>query len=278
MMFGESIIREFEKFLSEAEKMPSTIKKYIHDVTAFSKWLGGRELCKASVMEYKSEMMQKYSVSALNSALSALNSFFSFLGRGDLIIKTLRVQRQIFSDNKRELTKSEYMRLLNAAKSMKNKRLYYILQTICSTGIRISELKYVTVASLKRGQAVIRCKGKTRVILIPRRLASALKKYAALNAIIKGSVFVTKYGNPVDRSNVWSEMKKLCKAANVAKEKVFPHNLRHLFARTFYAKEKDIVRLADILGHSSVNTTRIYTMETCEERRKSIQNLGLLLC
>ena len=184
----------------------------------------------------------------------------------------------MFTSTEKELTKSEYDRLLEAAKQKKNERLYLLMQTICSTGIRVSELCFITIETINRGRAEINCKGKRRSVFLPTKLCKILKNYAKEQKIKSGAVFVTQSGNPLDRSNIWSDMKKLCKAANVSEKKVFPHNLRHLFARTYYSLQKDIVRLADILGHSNVNTTRIYTMETGEIHRRQIQKLGLIRC
>ena len=196
----------------------------------------------------------------------------------DLKIKSVKIQRKIFSSQENELTKSEYERLLDAAKSKNNERLYLLMQTICSTGIRVSELKFITVEVLKRGFSEIYNKGKRRTVFLPDKLCRALRAYTRQQNITNGAVFVSRNGKPLDRSNIWSDMKKLCESANVSPKKVFPHNLRHLFARTYYGLQKDIVRLADILGHSSVNTTRIYTMESGEIHRKQIQKLGLLRC
>ena len=219
-----------------------------------------------------------YAPASVNSAISSLNSFFSYMDWHDIRIKALKIQRQIFSSKDKELTKTEYERLLTAAKNKKNERLYYLMQTICSTGIRISELRYITASAVKTGQAVINCKGKMRIIILPKELCKMLMKYIRENNIKNGSVFVSRNGKPLDRSHIWKMLKALCKIAGVSKDKVFPHNFRHLFARTYYNLQKDIVRLADILGHSSVNTTRIYTIETGEIHRRQMQKLGLLRC
>ena len=210
--------------------------------------------------------------------LSSLNSFFVYFDRHDCIVKTLKIQKQIFANKEKELTKAEYERLLIAAEKKSNRRLYLLMQTICATGIRISELKYITVSAVQSGQALINCKGKMRVVILPKQLCKMLKAYLREKNISNGPVFVSKNGKPLDRSNVWKMLKALCESAGVPKNKVFPHNFRHLFARTFYSLQKDIVRLADILGHTSVNTTRIYTMETGEIHRNLIQKLGLLRC
>ena len=272
------IIRSFNDYLINEEKAPATVNKYLHDVGEFQMWLGDQELCKTFVLAYKSYLCECYAPASVNAALSSLNSFFNFMEWYDLRVKNLKIQKQIFASTDKELTKAEYDRLLQAAKQKKNERLYLLMQTICSTGIRVSEVRYVTVEAVSRGVAEINCKGKRRQVFLPKQLCQILKQYIKEQKIKSGAVFVTKNGNPLDRSNIWSDMKKLCKAANVSEKKVFPHNLRHLFARTYYSLQKDIVRLADILGHSSVNTTRIYTMETGEIHRRQIQKLGLLRC
>jgi len=270
--------QRFREFLLEEEKSSSTMEKYLRDLRAFSQWLSSDELTKRAVVSYKEKLVTEYAPASVNSVLSSLNCFFNFIGRCELKVKMLKIQKRVFVDKEKELTKEEYQRLLNTAKSKKNKRLCYIMQTICSCGIRVSELKYITVEAVDKGKAVIRSKGKLRTIILPDRLCKILKKYIKKNKIKIGSLFVTKSGKPLDRSNIWSDMKKLCEMAGVSKQKVFPHNLRHLFARTYYSIQKDIVRLADILGHTSINTTRIYTMETGEIHRRQIQKLGLLLC
>lgn len=271
-------IKSFNDYLVNEEKAAATVNKYLHDVREFQIWLGEQELCKTAVLAYKSYLCEHFAPASVNTALSSLNSFFNFMEWYDLRVKNLKIQKQIFASTDKELTKAEYDRLLQAAKQKKNERLYLLMQTICSTGIRVSEVRYVTVESVSRGIAEINCKGKRRQVFLPKQLCQILKQYIKEQKIKSGAVFVTKNGNPLDRSNIWSDMKKLCKAANVSEKKVFPHNLRHLFARTYYSLQKDIVRLADILGHSSVNTTRIYTMETGETHRRQIQKLGLLRC
>ena len=271
-------IKSFNDYLINEEKAAATVNKYLHDVGEFQIWLGEQELCKTAVLSYKAYLCEQYAPSSVNAALSSLNSFFNFMEWYDFRVKNLKIQKQIFASADKELTKAEYDRLLQTAKQKKNERLYLLMQTICSTGIRVSEVRYVTVEAVSRGVAEINCKGKRRQVFLPKQLCQILKRYIKGQKIKSGAVFVTKNGNPLDRSNIWSDMKKLCKAANVSEKKVFPHNLRHLFARTYYSLQKDIVRLADILGHSSVNTTRIYTMETGEIHRRQIQKLGLLRC
>ena len=271
-------ILKFKKHLIEEEKSKATLEKYVRDIEAFHAWIGEKDLDKSCVLSYKAYLCEKYATASVNSMLSSINSFFTYLEWYELRVKTIKVQKQIFASNEKELTKSEYERLLSAAKAKSNQRLYLLMQTICSTGIRVSELRFITVEAINRGRAEINCKGKQRCAFLPTELCKILKEYVKEQKIKSGAVFVSKNGNPLDRSNIWSDMKKLCKEAGVSEKKVFPHNLRHLFARTYYTLQKDIVRLADILGHSSVNTTRIYTMETGEIHRKQIQRLGLLRC
>lgn len=272
------LIRDFENYLVVEEKSSATIEKYLRDIRAFYNFVDGRTVKKELLIEYKKMLMEKFAPSSVNSVLSGLNMFFDFNQWYELKVKLIKIQKQIFLDKEKELSKQEYERLLTAAKAKGNRRLYYLMQTICSTGIRVSELRFITVDAVNRGQALINCKGKMRVVIIPRQLAKILKKYATERKIFEGAIFVTKNKKPLDRSNIWADMKKLCEMAGVSKDKVFPHNLRHLFARTYYSLQKDVVRLADILGHTSVNTTRIYTMESGDEHRRQIQKLGLLRC
>ena len=272
------IISEFEMYLYEEERSGNTIEKYMRDVRFFREWLKDRRIEKSVIIGYKKELCERYAIKSINSMLSSLNAFFVFMGWHDLKIKTLKVQRCIFADKSKELTKPEYERLLTAAKNKKNERLYYLMQAIASTGLRVSEIKYVTCEAVRQGQAVINCKGKIRQIFLPKKLCQMLKKYIKSRNIKSGSVFITRSGKPLDRCAIWKMLKDLCESAGVSRDKVFPHNFRHLFARTFYSLQKDIVRLADILGHSSVETTRLYTMESGTEHIKQIQRLGLLRC
>ena len=272
------MITNFEQYLHEEERSDNTIEKYLRDIRFFCEWLGGRDIDKSVVLAYKKELCEEYLPTSVNSVLSSLNSLFVYMNWYDLKVKTLKIQRRIFADKSKELTKSEYERLLTAAKNNKNDRLYYLMQTIASTGLRVSEIKYVTCEAVRQGQAVINCKGKIRQIFLPKKLCQMLKQYIKSRNIKSGSVFITKSGKPLDRCAIWKMLKDLCESAGVSKDKVFPHNFRHLFARTFYSLQKDIVRLADILGHSSVETTRIYTMESGVEHIKMIQKLGLLRC
>lgn len=274
----KEMLEKFQIYLKEDEKSKNTIDKYMRDIHFFVSWLEGRSIEKCAVLEYKKQLCENYAPKSVNSIISSLNVLFSFFNWSELKIKTLKIQKRIFTDKNKEMTKSEYERLLYAAKERKNEKLYYLMQTIASTGIRISELQYINTDAVKNGQVCIESKGKFRVVFLPRQLCKMLKKYMIKNNIKKGSVFVSKSGKPLNRSNVWKMLKNICEKADVSKEKVFPHNFRHLFARTFYSVQKDIVRLADILGHSNINTTRIYTVEDGEIHKKQIQRLGLLKC
>lgn len=277
MTITKELIKKFKHFLIEEEKASATLEKYMRDITAFFVWLTGCELDKKAVLQYKEYLIRNYAPASVNSVLSSLNSFFDYNQWYELKVKMLKIQKQIFADRAKELTKAEYERLLVAAKQKKNQRLYYLMQTICSSGIRVSELSAITIEAVKACKANINCKGKMRVVILPKDLCKILADYAKEQKITSGPVFVTRTGKPLDRSTIWKMMKSLCESAGVHREKVFPHNLRHLFARTYYSIQKDIVRLADILGHSSVNTTRIYTMETYDVHCRQIQELGLLM-
>ncbi len=263
-------ITDFKNYLLEEEKSEATVEKYIRDVHSFEAFLSSRDLCKAEVIAYKKKIAENYSPRSVNSMLVSINSFLKYIGHGEFCVKLLKIQRQMFANEKKELVAAEYKRLLLAAK---NTRLSLVIQTICETGIRVSELKYITIEAVNAGKAVVDCKNKTRVIFIPSPLRKILLNYIKKSGIKTGSVFVTKSGNPLNRSNIWRDMKALCDKANVASDKVFPHNLRHLFARTFYSVERDIVRLADLLGHSSIDTTRIYTMETGKSHISSLERM-----
>lgn len=274
----EQDVENYKKYLIEDEKSSYTVEKYLSDVRKFRAFLKNDDFGKAEVIAYKAYLAENYAVSSANTAISSLNSFFGFMGWYELRLKSLKTQHRIFASDEKELSKHEYEKLLCAAKESRNQSLYFLMQTICATGIRVSELRFITVDAVAKKRAEISCKGKRRSVFLPDALCRMLKGYIKEKKIKSGPVFVTKNGNPLDRSNIWSAMKKLCRLAGVSEQKVFPHNLRHLFARTYYTAQKDIVRLADILGHSSINTTRIYTSENGEIHRRQIQKLGLLLC
>ena len=276
MRITDKLINNFKEYLIEEEKSQATTEKYVRDITAFFKKVSNCELNKSIILKYKQYLTENYAPASVNSMLSSINSFFEFNEWHTLKVKMLKIQKQIFADKSKELTKAEYEKLLDAAKSLKNKKLYYIMQTICSSGIRVSELRAITAEAVKNCRATIKSKGKMRIIILPKDLCKILTQYEKEQKITSGPVFVTKNGKPIDRFTIWKMMKALCEKAKVDKNKVFPHNLRHLFARTYYTLQKDIVRLSDILGHSSINTTRIYTMETGEIHSRHIQKLGLL--
>ena len=271
-------IASFRRYLELDEKEGATIRKYLHDVEVFLDFQQNRTYFgKEQVIEYKSWLAERYAVRSANSMLTALNQFLKFIGAESCCVKPFKLQYQTFCDQSRELTREEYKRLLDAARSKKQIRLYLLLLTLCTTGIRISELKYVTVEGVREGCTVVRNKGKSRMILIPRRLCEVLCQYAAWKTIQSGPIFITRTGNPLNRSNIWRAMQGLCREAGVSPLKAHPHNLRHLFACTFYEKEKDILHLADILGHKNINTTRIYTLSGGELHRAQIESLNLFI-
>lgn len=274
----ENQIAAFAAYLKSEEKSKNTVEKYIRDVRVISAYVGKAEITKETVIAYKNKLLsENYAARSINSMLASLNSLFSFLGWVDLKVKSIKLQRQIYCPEEKELTKAEYMRLVNTAKQKGNERLNLLIQTICGTGIRVSELQYITVESVKCGEAVVSLKGKTRSVFIVKELQKKLLRYAAKQKIISGEIFITRNGKPMSRTNIWREMKNLCVQAGVNPQKVFPHNLRHLFARTFYGIEKDIAKLADILGHSSINTTRIYIITTGNEHRQRMENMRLII-
>lgn len=271
------MIAEFKEHLILEERSEITIEKYIRDVKAFAKYTQNSAITKETVITYKKYLQENYAVRSVNSMLASINSLFVFLGWHDLKVKSLKLQQQVFCPEEKELTKAEYARLCRTAERKHNERLNLILQTICSTGIRVSELQYITVEAVKQGEAVVNCKAKTRSVFIVKELKQKLLRYAAEQGIKSGMIFVTRTGKPISRTNIWREMKALCEEANVNPQKVFPHNLRHIFARVFYGIEKDIAKLADILGHSSINTTRIYIISTGTGHRHRMENMRLII-
>ena len=270
-------IAEFKEHLILEERSEITIEKYIRDVKAFASYAENNEITKETVIVYKKHLQENYAVRSVNSMLASINSLFAFLGWHELRVKSLKLQQQVFCPEEKELTKAEYTRLCRTAERKHNERLNLILQTICGTGIRVSELQYITVESVRHGEAIVNCKAKTRSVFIVKELKQKLLRYAAEQNIKSGMIFVTRTGKPISRTNIWREMKALCEEADVNPEKVFPHNLRHLFARVFYGIEKDIAKLADILGHSSINTTRIYIISTGTEHRQRMENMQLII-
>ncbi len=273
----DQIIESFEKYLLENEKAEATVEKYMRDMRCFAEYAAERALDKMIVLNYKGALEQNYAVRSANSMLAALNAFLRFVGWHDLCVKQFKVQKEAYCSEEKELSKAEYTALVRTAEQKKNERLSLVVQTICGTGIRVSELQCITVEAARRGEAVVSCKGKTRKIFIVKALQRKLLRYATKQGITTGALFVTKNGKPLDRSNIWRQMKELCAEAGVSPKKVFPHNLRHLFARIFYGIEKDIAKLADILGHSNINTTRIYIMTTGAEHQRRMESMRLIL-
>lgn len=264
----------FEKWLKQEEKSQATLEKYMRDIRHFLAFLGDRKISKEVTIAYKEYLAKEYAPASVNSMLVALNGFLRYFCLQKCCVRLMKIQRQIFCREEKELTRQEYMQLVQASAGS---QISYVLQTICGTGIRVSELQYITVEAVHNGKAVVNCKNKTRIIFIPLPLQRLLKEYIKKSGIQCGPVFLGKNKKPLDRSCIWRKMKELCRAADVAPGKVFPHNLRHLFARTFYKIEKDIVRLADLLGHSSINTTRIYTMETGDQHISRMERIQKML-
>lgn len=270
-------VTEFGKYLKASERSSGTVEKYLRDVNHFMTWLDGKNVTREQTAGWKEYLTEKgYSPITINSMLASIHAFYKFAGWENCRVCFLRVQRQMFREQKKELTKNEYMKLVETARTQKKERLAMLIETICATGIRVSEVKYLTVESLKQGQAVISLKGKIRTILLPDKLIRKLKQYVKKKKIRAGEIFITRNGNSMSRKQIWAEMKDLCDKAGIEKTKVFPHNLRHLFARVFYQSSRDIARLADVLGHSSIETTRIYLLTTGTEYRCWLDNLKLI--
>ncbi len=271
-------ITAYRQHLRQEERSPGTQEKYLRDVRSFAKWTAGATISKETVIQWKQYLSdQGYHPTTINSMLAALHSFFHFCGWSHCRVSYLRIQKRLFRDTERELTKREYTRLLETASHQGRERLCLLMETICATGIRVSEVKYITVEAAKRRRSDISLKGKIRTILLPGKLCRKLLQYAKKKKIASGEIFLTRNGTSLSRRQIWAELKSLCRAAGVEPSKVFPHNLRHLFAMTFYKACKDIIRLADILGHSSIETTRLYLITSGNEHRRQLDRLGLLL-
>ena len=268
---------QFEDYLRHDEREESTIEAYLRSLTRFAEWVDGRAVTKELAMEWKTALAESgYRPISVNAMLAAVNKFFTCMGREDCKVKYLKLQRQMFRKSEKDLSKEEYQRLVQAAHEKGDLRMELILETICATGIRVGEMKYITVEAVRAGVAEIALKGKIRTILLPHRLCRKLQKYAKQQKIASGKIFLTQDGLPVSRQSIWTRMKALCEAAGVERSKVFPHNLRSLFARSFYGSCHDVVRLADVLGHSSIETTRIYLMSTGKEYLRQLDKLGLV--
>ena len=272
-----ALIGKYAAYLKEQERAPQTIQKYVHDLTALAEFLDGKPLTKAALLEWKESLITAHAPASVNAKLAALNGFLSYLDRRELRLRPLKIQKALFLSEDKELTRAEYVRLVRAAEGAENRRLALVIQTICATGIRVSELRFITAEAVYAGRAEVSNKGKRRTVFLPEKLRKLLKHYLKQQKITAGAVFVSKNGKPLDRSNIWRDMKALCASAGVEPGKVFPHNLRHLFARTFYSLEKDLSRLADILGHTNVSTTRIYTAESGAVHARQIGRLGLVV-
>lgn len=273
----DSMLQAFEEYLIQEEKSDATIEKYMREVAFLSEFLHHEKIDKKNLLAYRETLLERFQVQTVNGKLSAINAYLKFAGLGRFAVKLLKIQRRSFLCENKELTDSEYRRLLSAAKQRRDMRLYYLMMTVCSTGIRVSELKFITVNALHIGHAEIRLKGKNRTVILPKKLVEKLWKYALQNGIKSGPVFQTRSGRPLDRSNICHAMKQLCQYARVDVRKVFPHNLRHLFARSFYAIEKNLAHLADILGHSSIETTRIYIAASMKSHERVIRKMQLIV-
>ena len=274
---GSEQLQIFRAELRQEGRSPGTVEKYLRDVCAFSAWLKGREAGRETAVLWKEALLERgLAPATINSMLAALNKFFAVFGWIECRVKPLRIQRRMFRDASRELTRQEYIRLLDTARTLGRERLELLLETICATGIRVSEVRYITVEAACRGRTEISLKGKIRMILLPSKLCRKLLKYAKKKRIASGEIFLTRGGRSLSRKQVWTEMEAICGRAGVAAKKVFPHNLRHLFARTFYSACRDVVKLAGVLGHSSIETTRIYLMTTEAEHLKTLDLLRLI--
>ena len=270
-------ISNYKEYLCHEEHSAGTIEKYLRDIKAFFSWLTGREVSKENAAGWKEYLTgMSYVPVTINSMLSAVNGFLHFMGWEECRVKFLHIQRKMFREQAKELDRNEYMQLLHTAKVQGKERLRLLMETICSTGIRVSEVKYITVEAILSGRTDISLKGKIRTILLPQKLCRKLRKYAKKHGILKGQIFIAKNGNSLSRTQIWKEMKALCESAGVESSKVFPHNLRHLFASSFYNACKDIVRLADVLGHSCIETTRIYLVTTGAEHARQLERLRLI--
>ena len=270
-------INLFSAHLCKEERCPGTIEKYLRDMRAFAAWLGQRPVSKQSVSEWKEHLIaQGYCATTINSMLAAVFAFFKFVGLDECRTRFLRVQRQIFRGQDKDLSRDEYNRLLSTAQKLGRYRLCLLMETICATGIRVSEVQYITVEAARAGKAVISLKGKIRTIFLPSKLCRKLIKFAKKQKTASGEIFLTKNGKRLSRKQIWYEMKGICERSGVSQSKVYPHNLRHLFARVFYQSSRDVAKLADVLGHSSIETTRIYLIATGSEHIRHLDRLGLV--
>lgn len=273
----ENNLKSFERYLYYNEKAGATVTKYILAVRRLAEYLGDRQISKNLLLKYRDKLQEKYKAQTVNGVLSAINAWLCFMGKEKMRVKLLKIQRQVFLSEEKELNMAEYKRLLGAARKTGKERLYMIMLTLCGTGIRISELKYITVESARAGRADIHMKGKSRTVLLQKKLCRKLLAYARIHGIREGQIICTKNGKPVDRSNICRELKRLCKSAGINPSKVFPHNFRHLFARKFYEVEKNLAYLADILGHSNIETTRIYVAVSAKAHEHVLEKMQLVI-
>lgn len=274
LILTPALLEEYRRHLREQERSDATAEKYLYALNCLRGFLGGRPVTKPLMIEWKSELSRTHAPATVNTMLAAANGLLRHFGRAECCLRFLKVQRQLFCSEERLLTREEYTRLVDAATARGDKRFALLLQTICATGVRVSEVRHITAEAVQTGRAVVNCKNKTRVIFLPGPLRKKLRAYLKEEGIRSGAIFRTRTGRPLDRFYIWRRMKTLCGAAGVSRQKVFPHNLRHLFARSFYAMERDIVRLADLMGHSSINTTRIYTLDSGESHLRSMERLA----
>ena len=272
----EETLAAFARQLGEEERSPATLEKYLREVRQFAAFLGGREVTRELAAAWREELSARQSPATVNGKLTALDRLLAFLGWEDCRVKHLRVQRQLFRDSARELSREEYARLVETARRLGRGRLALLMETLCAPGIRVSEVRYLTAEAVREGRTEIALTGKIRTILLPGKLCRKLEKYARQKKITSGELFLTRSGRPMSRKQIWAEMKGVCRAAGVAPSKVFPHNLRHLFARCFYRVSRDVAKLADVLGHSSIETTRIYLISTGAEHARTLDQLRLI--
>ena len=271
------LIQNYLLYQEEQERSAATIQKYAHDLTELCQYLDGQPLNKILLIRWKQKLAETHAPATVNSKLTAVNGYLGYMGWPEMKVKLLKIQKSLFLDEEKELTRRDYVRLVRAAEQHGKERLSLVIQTICATGIRVSELRFITAEAVRCGRAEITNKGKRRIVFLPNQLRQVLKRYMSQQKITAGAVFVTRAGNPLNRSNIWRDMKAICKSAGVDSAKVFPHNLRHLFARTYYSLEQDLNRLADILGHSNINTTRIYTAESGSVHARQVERMGLVI-
>ena len=278
LLITPQAVRRFASGLRAGERSEETVARYTRALRQYAAWLDGAPANRENALAWRESLSASgRSAAGINVDVAAINSFFSLEGADSERIRPLRVQRRLFRPAERELTRGEYARLVAAAREVGRERTELLLEAMCSTGVRVGEVRCLTVEAARAGRAEIRLKGKVRVVLLPRSLCRKLLDWAKKTGRRAGALFVTRSGRPMCRGQIWAEMKSLCAGAGVEPSKVFPHNLRHLFARAFYRVSRDIARLADVLGHSSIETTRIYLLTTSAEHEKTLERMGLII-